>query len=148
MPNMNLSSTELQNIGLLEIERILNRNGRPLQYFPPMPLPSIEVAVHATNWLIIDELDYDTNLTTSRFESLVRGLNSYQYHAYRSVLDTHNRCEGGLFFIYGSGGVGKTYLWNTLISKFRYEKHIVLAVTSSGNCFITATRRENNPLGI
>jgi len=37
-----------------------------------------------------------------------------------------------LFFIYSSGGTGKTYLWNTLISKFRSEKHMVLAVASSG----------------
>jgi len=74
-----------------------------------MPLPSIEATVFATNQLIIDELDYDTTMETSRFESLVRGLN-YQYHVYRSVLDTHNRDEGGLFFIYGSGCTGKTYL--------------------------------------
>ena len=60
-----------------------------------MPLPSIEAVVYATNRLIIDELDYDPNLETSIFESLVRGLNSDQYHAYRSVLYTHNRGEGG-----------------------------------------------------
>jgi len=83
-----------------------------------MPLLSIEVAVYATNRLIIDEFDYDTNLKTSTFESFVRGLNSYQYHAYRSIFDTHNIGEGGLFFIYGSVGTGKTYLWNTSISKF------------------------------
>jgi len=59
-------------------------------------------------------------------------LNSNQYNAYRSVFDTHNRGEGGLFFIYGSGGTGKTYLWNTIISKFRSDKNIVLAIASSG----------------
>jgi len=63
---------------------------------------------------------------------LVRGLNFDQYHAYRLVLNADNRGEGGLFFIYGSGGTGKTCLWNTLISKLRSEKHIVLAVASSG----------------
>ena len=54
----NLSSTKLQNLGLLEIECILNRNGRSLQNFPPMSLPSIQATVHATNRRIIDELDY------------------------------------------------------------------------------------------
>ena len=116
--DMDLSSTELQNLGLLEIECTLNQNGRSLQNFPPMSLPSVEAAMHATNRLIIDELDYNTNLETLRFESFVRGLNSDQYHAYRSVLDAHNRGGGGLFFVYGSGGTGKTYLWNILISKF------------------------------
>jgi len=97
-----------------------------------MPLPSIEAAVYATNRLIIDELDYDTALETSRFESFVRGLNSDQYYAYRSIFDTYNKGEGALLFTYGSGGTGKTYLWNAIISKFRSEKHIVLAVASSG----------------
>ena len=62
-----------------------------------MSFPSIEVVVHVTNRLIIDELDYDTNLETSRFESFIRGLNSDQYNVYRSLLDTHNRGEGGYF---------------------------------------------------
>jgi len=48
------------------------------------------------------------------------------------VIDAHHRGEGGLFFLYGSGRTGKMYLWNTIISKFRSNKHIVLAVASSG----------------
>ncbi|PIA43487.1 hypothetical protein AQUCO_01900110v1 [Aquilegia coerulea] len=39
---------------------------------------------------------------------------------------------GGLFFVYGSGGTGKTYLWSTLTSKLRSEGKIVLVVASSG----------------
>ena len=95
MSDMDLPCTEIENLGLLEIECILNRNGRSLRNFPPMPLPSIEAAVYGTNRLIINELDYDTTMETSRFESLVRGLNSDQYLAYRLVLDTHNKGEGG-----------------------------------------------------
>ena len=75
-----------------------------------MSLPSIEAAVYATNRLVIDEFDCDTNLETSRFGSFIRGLSPDQYHVYRSILDTHNRGKGGLFFIYGSEGTGKTYL--------------------------------------
>ncbi|XP_021858214.1 uncharacterized protein [Spinacia oleracea] len=40
--------------------------------------------------------------------------------------------RGQLFFVYGSGGTGKTYLWRALISKLRSEEQIVLAVASSG----------------
>ena len=56
---MQLSFTELQNLGLPKIERVMNRNGRSLRNFPPMPTPSVEAASRATNRLIIDELDYD-----------------------------------------------------------------------------------------
>jgi len=83
-----------------------------------MPLPSIKDAVYAINRSIIDELDYDTTIETSRFESFVRGLNLDQCHAYSSILNAYDRGEGGLFFIYGGGGKRKTYLWDTLISKF------------------------------
>jgi len=83
-----------------------------------MPTPSVEAAARSTNLLIIDELDYDMSDEVSRFESLAIGLNSDQYHVIRSVDDTHHRGEGGLFFLYGCGGIGKTYLWNTIISNF------------------------------
>ena len=48
------------------------------------------------------------------------------------MVDTHHSSEGGLFFLYGSSGIRKTYPWNTIISKFRYDKPIVLAIASLG----------------
>ncbi|GKC41290.1 hypothetical protein Tco_1059012 [Tanacetum coccineum] len=36
------------------------------------------------------------------------------------------------FFVYGSGGTGKTYLWNTIIASIRSQGKIVLSVASSG----------------
>jgi len=75
-----------------------------------MTTPSVEAPTRVTNRLIIDELDYDMSDEVLRFESLARGLNLNQYHDFRSVVDTHHRGEGGLFFLYGSGGTRKTYL--------------------------------------
>ena len=97
-----------------------------------MPTPSVEVATRVTNRLIINELDYDMSDDVLRCESLARGLNSYQYCIFRSVVDTHQSGEGGLFFLYDSGGTRKTYLWNTIISKFQSDKCIVLDVASLG----------------
>ena len=48
------------------------------------------------------------------------------------MVDAYYRGEGALFFLHGSGCRGKTYLWNTIISKFLFDNHIVLAVVSSG----------------
>lgn len=39
---------------------------------------------------------------------------------------------GGIFFVYGSGGTGKTFLWKTIIACLRADGRIVLAVASSG----------------
>lgn len=40
--------------------------------------------------------------------------------------------KGGTFFVYGSDGCGKTYMWKTLIFKLRSQGKIVLPVASSG----------------
>ncbi|XP_074377930.1 uncharacterized protein LOC141719449 [Apium graveolens] len=40
--------------------------------------------------------------------------------------------KGGIFFVYGSGGCGKTFLWNTLCCKLRSVEKVVLHVASSG----------------
>jgi hypothetical protein len=38
---------------------------------------------------------------------------------------------GKLFFVYGSGGTGKTFVWTTLLSHLRRQGKIVLIVASS-----------------
>ena len=52
--------------------------------------------------------------------------------------------EQRAFFIDGSGGTGKTYLYNTLLAEVRSQRHIALATASSGiaallltQCFLT-----------
>jgi len=40
--------------------------------------------------------------------------------------------EGKLFFVYGSGGTSKTFVWTTFLSRLRGQGKIVLAVASSG----------------
>ncbi|XP_021765519.1 uncharacterized protein LOC110730050 [Chenopodium quinoa] len=105
---------------------------RMMQHFPDMPQPSSELARSALNRLIRDELKYDTHDEANIFDTLVRGLNTDQYRVYAAILDAHSRDVGGLFFVYDSGGTGKTYPWNTLITKFRSERKIVLSVASSG----------------
>jgi Cdc6-like AAA superfamily ATPase len=40
--------------------------------------------------------------------------------------------EGKLFFVYGSGGIGKTFVWTTLLSHLQGQNKIVLIVASLG----------------
>jgi hypothetical protein len=44
--------------------------------------------------------------------------------------------EGKLFFVYGSGGTDKTFVWTTLLSHLRGQGKIVLVVASSGIAFL------------
>ena len=47
-------------------------------------------------------------------------------------MDAVKKQNGGVFFLHGYGGTGKTFMWRTLSSALRSDKKIVLAVASSG----------------
>ena len=47
-------------------------------------------------------------------------------------MEAVNNNEGGMFFLYGYGGTGKTYIWRTLASSLRAKNQIVIMVASSG----------------
>ncbi|KAL3518459.1 hypothetical protein ACH5RR_021048 [Cinchona calisaya] len=73
-----LEDNELQNMGLIKIECILNRNGRSLIQFPPMPLPSIQPVNMVANQLIREELAYDYESKSELFNRLYSELNQDQ----------------------------------------------------------------------
>ncbi|KAL0434379.1 UNVERIFIED_CONTAM: hypothetical protein Slati_2772200 [Sesamum latifolium] len=58
--NIHLTDEELKDWILQEIECILNRNGKSLADFPPMPQPSSRSFAHITNRLIREEIQYDS----------------------------------------------------------------------------------------
>ncbi|XP_010463223.1 PREDICTED: uncharacterized protein LOC104743887 [Camelina sativa] len=47
-------------------------------------------------------------------------------------MDSINNSKGKLFFLYGLGGTGKTYIYRTRIVQLRSERRIVLPVVTSG----------------
>ncbi len=59
-------------------------------------------------------------------------LHDDQRNAYETILNAMTNKVGKLFFVYGSGGTGKTFVWTTLLSRLRGQGKIVLAVASSG----------------
>ncbi|KAL0306164.1 UNVERIFIED_CONTAM: hypothetical protein Sradi_6033700 [Sesamum radiatum] len=130
--SVHISDENLKEWGLHEIECILNRNGKTLGDFPPMPLPSSRSFGIITNRLIREELDYDSVAEEQSFRSYFNGLNNDQLRVFNAIIQAYERKCGGLFFVNGSGGTGKTYLWKTIIAKFRSQNKVVLSVASSG----------------
>ena len=51
---------------------------------------------------------------------------------YEKIMQDVNNDEGDMFFLYGYGHTGKTYIWRTLASSLRAKKQIVIMVASSG----------------
>ncbi|KAI3879717.1 hypothetical protein MKX03_028415 [Papaver bracteatum] len=132
MPNLNFKEGELKNFALLDIERIMERNNRTLMEFSMIPYPKNDNRYNSINKLVYEELDYDTDKLKAEHDVLREVLNSVHEKVYSVVMQSIERREGGLFFVYGSGGTGKTYLWNTIISELREQSKVVLAVASSG----------------
>ena len=108
--SLQISVEQQQDLGLYEIEMILNKNGRSLRDFPPMSLPSPNLLHQLDNKLIREQLDYDQEQEKHNLEMLLPTLNTDQMRVFQSVIHADEHGEGGFFFVYGSGGTGKTYL--------------------------------------
>ncbi|KAF7839544.1 DNA helicase PIF1, ATP-dependent [Senna tora] len=118
-------------IELVEIENNLRTNGRSLHEFPPMPLPNATLLANMGNSLVSEELNYDRQLLLAQHSTLFTSLTVEQSNIYYLIMDCVNLQHGGVFFVNGFGGSGRTFIWNTLTSA-RGRGDIVLAVASSG----------------
>jgi hypothetical protein len=64
--------------------------------------------------LVQQELAYDQHSLTIDADNAEDRLNDDQHTAYKTILNVVTNKEGKLFFVYGSGGTGKTFIWTTL----------------------------------
>ncbi|XP_057768770.1 ATP-dependent DNA helicase RRM3-like [Salvia miltiorrhiza] len=97
-----------------------------------MPIPNEAVISCAVNPLILEETSYDVEKMKTEHASLYHSLSDEQRTVYDRIMTAIDTGEGGLFFLYGHGGTGKTYIWKTLCSALRGRGDIVLPVASSG----------------
>ncbi|GLT51975.1 hypothetical protein SLA2020_253440 [Shorea laevis] len=123
---------QIKNYCLLELERMLNRSGKSLSDYNGMPLPNMNLLFGADNRLIKEELNYDIRKMKADHDQFYISLNNQQRDIYHRILDAVEQKEGGIFFVYGHGGTGKTFLYKTILSKLRSERKITLAVAASG----------------
>ncbi|XP_019239982.1 PREDICTED: uncharacterized protein LOC109219975, partial [Nicotiana attenuata] len=98
-----------------------------------MPRPVFyEEEVDNTNRLIRDELRYNRRSLSKEHDELLIKLTLEQKSVYDRIITAVHEDKGGLFFLYGHGGTGKTFIWRTLSSAIRSKGDIVLTVASSG----------------
>ncbi|XP_071740486.1 uncharacterized protein [Rutidosis leptorrhynchoides] len=123
---------DIDNHALYEIELLLRNQGSSLKKFQGMPYPSSDFVIDTTNILIHDELRYDRIALRSEHDILFSSLTSEQKGVYEVIVSAVNNNVGGVFFVYGYGGTGKTFLWKTVSTAIRSKGKIVLNVASSG----------------
>lgn len=120
------------NLALEKIEEELQRRGSTLKKYPEMPFPDLTNKEDAGNVLIEDELNYNTTELKKEHDLLYSKMTNEQKGVYNTIMEATNSGKGGTFFLYGYGGTGKTFVWNTLSSAIRSQGEIVLNVASSG----------------
>jgi len=81
--------------------------------------------------LVQEELAYDQHSLTIDADDAEDKLNDDQRNAYKTILNVVTNKDGKLFFVYGNGGTGKTFVWTMLLSCLQGQGKIVLAIASS-----------------
>jgi hypothetical protein len=131
-PIVTLSEDALKDRALYEIDQVLMHNRHRLEDFPTLPKSNCVPSVHGGNQLVQEELAYDQHSLTTNVDNVEDRFNDDQRIAYKTILNAMTNKEGKLFFMYGSDGISKTFVWITLLSRLRRQGKIVLAIASSG----------------
>ncbi|XP_047258923.1 uncharacterized protein LOC124891161 [Capsicum annuum] len=122
----------MKNCCLQKLDNLLKDSGRSFQNFPAMPKPTYNAEqLEVANKLILEELHYNKSSLSKEHEELMNKLTEEQRSMYDRIITTVKHNKGGFLFLYGHGGIGKTFIWRTLSSAIRSKGDIVLTVASS-----------------
>ncbi|XP_023644459.1 ATP-dependent DNA helicase PIF2 [Capsella rubella] len=97
-----------------------------------MPTPDDNVLNPNENRLIMVEKNYKPHEQKTEYNRLFAMLTKEQRRVYQEIIYSVNQNKGGMFFVHGFGGTGKTFLWSILGADIRSKSNIVLNVASSG----------------
>ncbi|PIA53549.1 hypothetical protein AQUCO_00900258v1 [Aquilegia coerulea] len=108
------------------------QSGKTLSDFPNMPLPCKAWNEVVTNRLITEHQNFVYQGLYEKAQEKVARFNTEQLNAYTEITNSVRNDSGQVFFLSGSAGTGKTFVYNTVADTLRSEGHIVIMVASSG----------------
>src|SRR6266849_3565609 len=125
---------QIQDYGLYLIDQLLAQSGKRLHDWDSMPEVTGDwgTILQNQNPLIAEQRDYDPVEQAQLAQQHIDNLNPDQDSAFNKIMAAITNSTGEIFFLHGSGGTGKTYLYNTLCYRLRSQSKIVLCVASSG----------------
>jgi len=127
-----LTDEQLKAYALAKLEMLLQSAWKSLSDFPPMPKADASLVPDVESRLIYDEMNYNRPLLAAEHTQLMSTMTSEQRNVYDTIIRRDKENKPGLFFLYGYGGTGKTFIWRALSAALRSDGEIVLACASSG----------------
>jgi hypothetical protein len=124
---------QIQSLALHDLDKILLCSGKSLQDFGlPLPNHSFESLQQNLPQVIIEETSFDKQHLDNVWRQCLSMSNSDQHTAFQAVISAYESDKGGIFFIDGPGGTGKTFVENMILARVRSTGDIALAVAASG----------------
>ncbi|CAN6989695.1 unnamed protein product, partial [Brassica rapa subsp. trilocularis] len=123
---------QILNCTLLMIDKILRSKNSSLDKWKSLPQPIDNNQFISDNQLLQAELSYPQDELRVRHGQWFGQLTEEQRAVYDQIMGSVDSSLGGVFFVYGFGGTGKTFLWNILSAAIRSRGDVVLNVASSG----------------
>ncbi|XP_010507054.1 PREDICTED: uncharacterized protein LOC104783615 [Camelina sativa] len=96
-----------------------------------MPKPN-SIGLDHSNRYITEEKNYNRDELKEKHDEWIDMMTSEQRAIYDEIMVAVLNDGGGVFFVYGFGGTGKTFMWKTLSAAVRYRGLITINVASSG----------------
>ncbi|WVZ76928.1 hypothetical protein U9M48_024846 [Paspalum notatum var. saurae] len=125
----NTSQTHVQQMVLIDIRNMLQSMGKDINAYP---LPKIIDRYDDAVGTVREEYEERIIESTTQDMALKDSLNEEQKTAYDKILSTVDTDEGGVFFVDGPGGTGKTFLYKALLATLRSQDKIAVATATSG----------------
>ncbi|XP_066375162.1 uncharacterized protein [Miscanthus floridulus] len=119
----------MEQMVLIDIQKLLESMQK---YVKMYPLPNIDDTYDPSSNIpreIFEEASVETSVDGM---ALSKTLNEEQQAAYNEIMSVVDSDHGGLFFVDGPGGTGKTYLYRALLATICSQNKIVMAIATSG----------------
>jgi hypothetical protein len=129
----NPTDEQVLSLALHDLNEILQQSGKSLQDFGlPLPASNIGHLYSKISRVIADEMSYNQQHLEKKWRTCLDASNQDQRAAFHTVIAAYESGRGGIFFVDGPGGTGKTFLENMILARVRSTGDIALAVASSG----------------
>ena len=109
----NTSPIIVQQMVLIDIRNMLQSMGKDIKTFPLSEIDEMYDDANGIPREIFEEASVEVDIDDV---SLVDSLNPEQRNAYEEIMATVDSDQGGLFFVDGPGGTGKTFLYRALLA--------------------------------